>query len=188
MKCSEIISLIFSGVVAISTIVYVYLTHKLVKESKASREFQQAPYIISSIAFSEMNKKIILLTIRNIGLGYAKNVTFNIMHDFELIDNFPFKERGAFKNGIRSFPPNYELTFIAAVFKENERKPISDNDFIEFEVNYKDKNDKKYSDHYKHAFNEIISKGYSNTPLDIEESKVYYLKLIEEQLKRINEK
>lgn len=183
----ETINLILSGTVAVSTVFYVILTSKLVQESRETRRFSETPFIVASIDFTETNRKVIQIKIKNIGLGYAKNVSFILIKDFEWVENKPLKERGAFKNGIQSFPPNYELNYIIAFLDKEEKNPLSEKDYIELEIKYNDIHDKTYSNCYKLKFNEIIGQGYANPPLNNENAKVYYLSEINKELRKMNE-
>ncbi len=181
---AETINIILSLILTISTVIYVVLTNRLVRESKKTRRFQESPFIVASISFNETDKKAIILKIKNIGLGYAQNVTFLIQKDYEWVQNKPLKERGAFKNGITSFPPNYELNYIVVIINKDENvNNILENEFIEFSINYENIHKEKYSHSYKLRFNEIISQGYATPPLDNEGSMVYYLKKISEELR-----
>ncbi|MEJ7679975.1 MAG: hypothetical protein WKG06_19385 [Segetibacter sp.] len=160
----------------------------MVQESRETRKFSETPFIAASIDFAETNRKVIQIKIKNIGLGYAQNVSFEVIKDFEWVEDKPLKERGAFKNGIQSFPPNYELNYIIAFLDKEENNPLSENDYVEFKIKYDSIHDKTYLNNYKLKFNEIISQGYStNPPLDTENAKVYYLAEINKQLMKMNE-
>ena len=174
--------------VALSTVCYVILTWQLVKETRLTREFKETPFLAASIHFTETNRKIIRLKIKNIGLGYAKNVNFDIIKDFELSQNYSLSERGAFKNGIQSFPPNYELDYVLCVFELGKEKPISDEDYVELKINYQNIYDKEFSNQFRLKFNEIISQGYGSIPFDNESAKVYYLAEINKRLTEMNKK
>lgn len=188
MKIDDYISLIFSGIVTIATICYVVLTWRLVKESRETRKFYDTPFIVASIHFAETTRKFIQLKLKNIGLGYAQNVSFQILNDYELVDGYPLKERGAFKRGILSFPPNYELIYTLVILEPEKDKHLTDNDYIEFIINYQNIHKNNYSNHYKLKFNEIIDQGYAKPPLDNESAKVYYLAEILKKLTEMNQK
>src|ERR1035437_3722876 len=81
MCADGILSLVFSGIVAISTICYVLLTRQLVKESRETRKFYITPSIVASLQFAETSRNVIQLKLKNIGLGYAQNVSFQIFKD-----------------------------------------------------------------------------------------------------------
>ena len=182
------LSLVFSGIVAISTVMYVVLTGRLVKESRETRKFHETPFIVASLRFAENANNVIQLHIKNIGLGYGQNVTFRIIKDYEWVKDSPLKERGAFKNGIKSFPPNYELIYTLAILEMKDNRNLNENDFVEFEVTYQNIHKNTYQNHYKLNFNEITSQGWAKPPLDNESAKVYYLKEIAKQLETLSKK
>ena len=72
-----VLSLIFSGVVTISTVVYAILTAKLVSETRKIREVQTEPKIQITLKPFEFAISCIRLHIKNIGFGLAKNIIFN---------------------------------------------------------------------------------------------------------------
>ncbi len=182
---NQTINILLTTILTISTVIYVVLTNLLVKESRKTRQFQETPFIVASISFSGLERNVIILKIKNIGLGYAQNVRFNIINDYEWIENRPLKERGAFKNGISAFPPEYELNFIVAILSEGKRNEILDKNYIEFEILYENQYKKKFSNFYKLHFNEIISQGYSTPPSNHKELIAFYLKEISKDLKQI---
>jgi hypothetical protein len=176
-------SFIFTGIVAISTIFYSLLTWGLLKESKKSREFNETPFIVASIDYTTIDKKIIILKIKNIGLGFAQNIHFKVIKDYEWSKDKPLKNRGAVKNGIMSFPPNYELNYhIASLYGDN--KPITDEDYIELEIFYENIHKKKYFNSYKLTFNEIIGQGYSRPPSEFQPALIFYLAEINKKLEK----
>jgi len=101
------LNLLFSFVVAISTVFYVVLTRQLVAETKRMRQAQQKPRISMTIQPREDLLNFVDLIIENIGLGAAYNVKFEIEPDSE----YGFKQGklsnvGFIKRGISYFPPN----------------------------------------------------------------------------------
>jgi hypothetical protein len=78
-----IISLVFAGVVAISTIIYALLTWKLVNETSKLREFQTEPRISLSVELDQNTVTLMDLTIENIGHGPAYTIAFEIFPDFK---------------------------------------------------------------------------------------------------------
>ena len=74
MTTSETLQLLFSAVVALSTVVYSILTWKLVSETRRMREFQITPDINIYFEGSEADASFFHIVFKNSGLGYAKNV------------------------------------------------------------------------------------------------------------------
>jgi len=185
--CTDgILSLVFSGIVAISTIFYVLLTRQLVKESQETRKFYITPSIVASLHLAETSKNIILLKLKNIGLGYAQNVSIQILNDYEWVKGRPLKERGIFKRGIQSFPPNYELIYPLVILEPEKSNPISDNDYVEFIINFQNILKNHYSNTYKLKFSEVFDQVSTKPPLDNEGAKVYYMSEILKQLVEMN--
>lgn len=75
---SGALTVLFTGVVTISTVVYSILTGKLVSETTKMRQVQTEPKIEVTIKSFDNAINIVRLHIRNIGLGPAINVTFNL--------------------------------------------------------------------------------------------------------------
>jgi len=82
---SGALTVLFTAVVTISTVVYAILTAVLVRETKKMREVQTEPRIEITLRPLESAINIVRLHIKNIGLGPAEN----------LIANF----------GIKAYPP-----------------------------------------------------------------------------------
>ena len=135
METTNVLMLIFSGIVAISTIIYVFLTYKLAEQTRLSREFFLESHIIAYITNSEASSGIVNLVIENIGKGVAKNVKFEIIKDVESTKITNLKDLGIFKNGIKYLPPDRRLKFTLTTLNKDT------NDFqnsIIFKVRYSD--------------------------------------------------
>ena len=68
-------SALWNFMVTIATIVYVVLTHKMLKESQVSRKLQNRPYVIADMTIEGICLKI---NIRNIGNDSASNINVTI--------------------------------------------------------------------------------------------------------------
>lgn len=77
-KNSGALTVLFTAVVTISTVVYSILTGKLVSETTKMRQVQTEPKIEITIKPFDFAINIVRLHVRNIGLGPAINVTFNM--------------------------------------------------------------------------------------------------------------
>ncbi len=138
MGTSEILTLFFSGIVAISTVTYAVFTYKLTKQTRLSREFQIEAHIVAYLANLETDPTAIRLIIKNVGKGVAKNVKFEIKKDIEYESGYfqKLENLGIFQEGIKYLPSNKEFNFSLTNFTENSE--IKLNDFIEFNVMYSD--------------------------------------------------
>lgn len=77
-KNSGALTVLFTAVVTISTVVYSFLTGKLVSETKRMRQVQTEPKIEITIRSFDFAIHIVRLHVRNIGLGPAINVKFDL--------------------------------------------------------------------------------------------------------------
>lgn len=157
-----IIALIFSGVVAICTIVYSYLTNRLVKETKLSREFHLEAYMIAYLVNSETSPDIVSLIVRNIGNGIARNLSLKIIKDIEYPNCNKLNEFGIFNKKLDFFPPNYENKYFLMSLSENYDE--KSNDFIEFEITYDDAITKNKKQSFKLEFKDIQGIGKLTPP------------------------
>ncbi|MDU5425944.1 hypothetical protein ACRUMN_20555 [Kluyvera cryocrescens] len=109
---SGALTVLFTAVVTISTVVYSILTGKLVSETTKMRQVQTEPKIEITIKPFEFAINIVRLHIRNIGLGPAINVKFNLkvisggQFAQTLIDEFT--EANFLKIGLKYFGPGQE--------------------------------------------------------------------------------
>jgi len=129
MTSTDILQIIFSGVVTISTVVYSILTWKLVSETKRMREFQITPDINIFFQRSEADPSFIYIVFKNSGLGYARNVTFEIIKDFKFYDNenFQLKNKGFINNGVQNFYSNQSFKFYFTDLRQNHEQKVLDN-------------------------------------------------------------
>ena len=74
---SGALTVVFTAVVTISTVVYAALTAVLVSETKKMRQVQTEPKIEITLRPFEFAIHIVKLHIKNIGLGPAENLKFN---------------------------------------------------------------------------------------------------------------
>ncbi|EMO7790211.1 MAG: hypothetical protein E6127_11420 [Enterobacter sichuanensis] len=112
-KNSGALTVLFTAVVTISTVVYSILTGKLVSETTKMRQVQTEPKIEITIKPFDFAINIVRLHVRNIGLGPAINVRFNLKTISggqiaqTLIDEFA--EANFLKIGLKYFGPGQEL-------------------------------------------------------------------------------
>ena len=144
---NEDLTLIFTGVVAVSTLVYAILTWKLVSETQKMREAQTEPKVS---VFVETHPKYFLLknlVIRNVGLGIAYNIKFVVSPDFKTFNSGMLSEMNIIKNGIPHLPPNSNYEFLLANIRNDFRNP--DSVFFKITANYQNSFGKKFSDTFE---------------------------------------
>ena len=157
MTTNEILTLVFSGVVTGSTIAYVILTAKLVKETRIMRKSQVEPQIIAYLDLAETKAAIVYIKTKNIGLGIANNVKFNIIKDLDYPDSRKLNDYKYFSEGVNYFPPSHEDKHLLFSFQEEaDSKTI---DYIELEVEYESILKEKKTERYKLEFKELTGKG-----------------------------
>jgi|GEM_PF-698452 len=123
-KNSGAINVIFSGLVALATIVYAYLTMTLVSETRKMREAQTEPNICVTIQPSDVWINFIDMFIQNIGLGPAYNIQFEINPDFEYEKGKFLSELGFMRNGFKFLAPNQRFKFFLTNLLESYDKKI----------------------------------------------------------------
>jgi hypothetical protein len=82
-KNSGALSALFSAVVTVATVVYAWLTAKLVQETRQMRQVQTEPRVQVTYRVSEAWINFLNISIGNIGLGPAYDITFSIKSEFE---------------------------------------------------------------------------------------------------------
>lgn len=81
MALDEILMVMFSGLVAVSTIVYAFLTWKLVSETQRMRKVHTEPRLSIRVELDHTGHRGYELLIGNEGQGVAKNVRFEFKGD-----------------------------------------------------------------------------------------------------------
>lgn len=113
-KNSGALSAIFSGVVTVATVIYAWLTAKLVNETRRMREAQTEPSLHVVYRNREEWINLLDIAVRNIGLGAAYDVTFEIRAELrdgdknDLVDSLG--KLGCFEKGLVYLGPNQEFT------------------------------------------------------------------------------
>lgn len=119
----EIITLIFAGIVALSTVVYAILTGILVRETRRLREVQTEPTITIFVKLYDDAINIARLVVQNIGLGPAYNISFELNPETQeggeelLIEDFT--KAKFFKTGLEYLGPNQQLESGYTQFNES---------------------------------------------------------------------
>lgn len=170
------LSLVFSGIVAISTVFYAIVTLRLVKQTRLSREFHLEAFMLAYLTCTEISPNLIILVIKNIGNGVAKNIRFRIIKDIDYQNSNSLKSLGIFDRNIMFFPPDAQNRYFLLSMNEDYENAIKD--YIEFEITYDDKITKNKSQRFKLEF--IDSEGIGKfTPPET------YLGMIPYRLERI---
>ena len=117
MDLGEILLIVFTGVVAASTVAYVVLTYRLVSETRRLREVQTEPRVSMRLELAQqVGFGGLELVIRNEGQGPAQNIRFNFQGDPEYFighgQNQPIDQIPIIKNGIPYLGPGQSFRFL----------------------------------------------------------------------------
>lgn len=180
MDLNQTLTLVFSGIVAISTIVYAYLTAKLVKETREMRLLQITPDVQVYLEKADTNPHFVYCIIENFGYGKASDVKFTIIKDFKYYENerLGLSKMGSFKHGLSSFYPKKRYKYYLTDLLTNFENKIENS--IEIGVTYKDIHKQKYKRNFVLRIDEILGSGMMQNPPDSFIGKISY------ELKEIN--
>ena len=153
LDLEQLLLLVFSGIVAISTVVYAVLTWRLVSETRRMRQMQTEPRISVRPELSEhFGHGGIELVIRNEGQGPAQNIRFQFQGDPTYFDKErPVDQIPVIKNGLPYLGPNQTFRFLlgwllgesfthamqkpwvfAVLYENQEGKPKKDTYVVDF--------------------------------------------------------
>ena len=110
---SGAVTAILTLLVVLVTGVYVYITYRLLLESKATREMAMRPVVIVTAEIHEMYMDIIHLRVRNIGGGAARRICLRTNRKFMIGKDKSLDDLGLFKRGIPLLGPGQKIeTFL----------------------------------------------------------------------------
>lgn len=182
----NLLQIIFSGVVAVSTVVYAVLTWKLVNETKLIREFQIKPDIRIYFERGEANDKLLFIVVENQGPGAALHVKFQIIKNLESYpgEYFNITSKGVFKHGIVSLYPNQKYRyFVLAIEKANYEKVIEESLIIK--TTFQSITRKKFVYEFNLPISETTGISSSIPPDNYSGRVSFYLEGIDKSLKAI---
>lgn len=165
-KNAGVLSIVFSGIVMLATVVYAILTAGIVKETRRMRESQTEPRIEVTAFPREEFVNIITLCVKNIGLGPAYDVHFRLRGESqsdgesELIQDF---SRSQFLvKGLRYLGPGQELRSGFTQMTKNFESKIKARLIVE--VVYSSSTGKSYNDNIPVHFEQFEGYGTIGTP------------------------
>jgi hypothetical protein len=164
MTTTAIFELFFSAIVPVCTVVYSILTWKLVIETRKMREFQISPDINIYFEPSQTDVSLIHLVFKNCGQGYARNVKFEVLKNFENYDSnsFDIKNTGLIQDGIDNFYSNQSFKFFFTDLTKNTQSKKADHLLIR--TTFEDINGKKNSKDTKLSLNQFSMIGLIEPP------------------------
>jgi len=177
------VEILLSTVLAISTVFYTIINLMMWFESKATRNQKITPLVIAYLQMSETHN-IMILCIKNIGEGLAKNVRISIKDDYNIFDksDLLLSQRSMIKNGINNLPPQLE---VSCYINHMKNLNLDDNHSrIELDIFYENINKKALVDSYDLPFNQTFRENYSKPPDTYMGQIPYYLSEINKSLNK----
>jgi len=147
-KFEKLITLTFSLLVTISTVVYALLTSKLTKETIRMRKAQTDPKITAYLKINNVSMNFINFIVENIGTGQAYDIKISIIKELDLgeCNGRKLRDLGVVQHGMKHMAPKQKIeTWYMNLFGIYE-KVIEEN--IELQITY------------KNELNEIISEDF----------------------------
>jgi hypothetical protein len=163
---SGILMLLFSAVVAISTVFYVRLTRSLVEETRKMRQAQTDPKIEVILKPREEWINMVYVCVRNIGLGPAYDISFQIDKEGNaagaeaLIHDFT--EAKFFATGLRYLSPNEEVFSNYTLMTKQLEEKIGA--VLLFAVRYRNAVGRSFIDSYRIDFSEWSGRRQGGIP------------------------
>ena len=125
---SGAVTAISTSLVVLVTSVYVYLTYRLLLESKATREMAMRPALVVTAEIDETHINLFNFRVANIGGGAARSIRLRTSREFMCGNNRPLHELGLFKRGIPLLGPGRNIeTFLAnaiEMYQEPQQEPL----------------------------------------------------------------
>ena len=114
MDLGQVLTIVFTSVVAASTIVYAFLTWRLVSETRSMRKAQTDPRVsVHAVVNEQAGNGRIDLVIRNEGQGAAEEIHFDFEGDPTYFNNErPIDELPVLKHGLKYLGPQQEFRII----------------------------------------------------------------------------
>lgn len=163
---SGALTVIFTGVVTISTVVYAVLTAQLVNETRKMRQAQTEPKLEITLKSSEHWISLLRLHIKNIGLGPAYDIAFKVYGEpdtdgaQEIIKDVT--KANLFVSGLKYIGPSREIitgyTQMTTMYQEKIEAVIC------FEVTYKDSIQKEFKEKFRIDLSEFKGLTQIGTP------------------------
>jgi len=163
---SGALTVIFTGVVTLSTVVYAVLTVVLVVETRKMRQAQTEPRVEVTIKPRDEWISLLHVHVRNIGLGPAYDISFIIEAETggdgakTLIEDFTRTQ--FFKTGLRYLGPGQEVVSDYSPMVERFEEKLES--VLTFEVRYRTATGKRYENRYRLDFSEFKGRTQLGKP------------------------
>ncbi len=188
MDLEQVLIVIFTGVVALSTAVYAILTWRLVTETRRMREIQTEPRVSIRAEADNAGFRGYELVIQNQGQGVARNVRFEFEGDPSYFRNSwvnrsppAVNDLPIIKNGLDYLEPNQLYRFPLGTVSSEEFERAIKTPWT-FRTCYESLYGKRKSDTYVVDFSQFSGMFFdSNHPKEMAE----YMKAVREDLHRL---
>lgn len=112
LNCNQgVFSVLFSFLVAVSTVAYAILTRSLVTETKRLREVETEPLVVAYLALSQPWEPMFDFVVRNIGKGAAHDVRWDVAADEAELAQFGVFPEWRSPRKLSFLAPEQELRF-----------------------------------------------------------------------------
>lgn len=151
------LTVIFTAIVTLATVVYAVLTAALVKETRQMRQAQTEPHVDVSFKMRDETLGFLDIAVRNIGIGPAYDIHFSI-HQVagDLVAAGLMKELKEIhflQSGVRYISPGQELkSFFTSMYERYDAKLVSQ---ISIEITYKNAVGSNFKENFLLDFSEL---------------------------------
>ena len=157
----DILSIGIGVILATTTVVYAWITSRMLNETKKMRESQTEPFVFINVQPMERARPILNMVIQNIGPGPAYDLKFKVEPDIMLRTGHNLSEINLMKQGFKYLAPNQKLECIVAHSIEEAKKKEKTLHYVT--VYYKNEDKKTYERTYILDFTEYFGMLYSET-------------------------
>ena len=156
---NDTLIVVFTGVVAGSTVLYMLITGWLAWETRRGREAQSEPKVSVQLELNEqIGQGLLQLAIRNEGMGPALDIRFKFVGNPEyFLGNgmrTPINEVPAIKDGLRYLGSGRQFTFVLGRLLGDNFNEANENPWT-FDVHYKTQTRKSREDKYVLDFSQF---------------------------------
>lgn len=178
----DILSICIGAILMITTIIYAWITGRMLNETKRMRESQTEPIVFITVESIEGARSLLNLVVQNIGQGAAIDLTFKVEPDILLPTNKYLSETNLIKQGFSRLAPKQRIEFLIASAIKIAKQDTKE--LHRITVSYKDRAGKAFEASYSIDFTELFGVPY--IAKDPNEAIVNALKSIHQDIERVS--
>jgi hypothetical protein len=178
----DILSICIGAILMITTIIYAWITGRMLNETKRMRESQTEPIVFITVESIEGARSLLNLVIQNIGQGAAIDLTFKVEPDILLPTNKYLSETNLIKQGFSRLAPKQRIEFLIASAIKIAKQDTKE--LHRITASYKDRAGKAFEASYSIDFTELF--GVPHIAKDPNEAIVNALKSIHQDIERVS--